>query len=475
MGSNRRKSEDHPATTLDHALLASGESAEERETRIRALFAFFDAENCGFLDCSAIESGLSALRMPSDSECCNYAQDLFGACDANKDGRVDYEEFKRYMDDKELELYRIFQAIDVEHSGCISPEELSHALVRAGIQIDDEELARFVERVDKDHNGVITFGEWRDFLLLYPHEATIENIYHYLERVCLIDIGEQTVIPAGISKHIHASSYLIAGGVAGAASRTTTAPLDRLKVVLQVQTTRAHVMPAIKDIWKEGGCLGFFRGNGLNVLKVAPESAIRFYTYEMLKAFIGNAKGEGAKADVGTMGRLLAGGMAGAVAQTAIYPLDLVKTRIQTYACEGGRLPSLGTLSKDIWVKEGPRAFYKGLIPSILGIVPYAGIDLAAYETLKDMSKKYILLDEGCGTVSGALGATCVYPLQVVRTRMQAQRAYMGMADVFRITFKHEGFRGFYKGLFPNLLKVVPSASITYLVYENMKKGLDLD
>lgn len=70
--------------------------------------------------------------MPSDSECCNYAQDLFGACDANKDGRVDYEEFKRYMDDKELELYRIFQAIDVEHSGCISPEELSHALVRAG-------------------------------------------------------------------------------------------------------------------------------------------------------------------------------------------------------------------------------------------------------------------------------------------------------------------------------------------------------
>jgi len=59
--------------------------------------------------------------------------------------------------------------------------------------------------------------------------------------------------------------------------------------------------------------------------------------------------------------------------------------------------------------------------------------------------------------------------------RMQAQRAYMGMADVFRRTFRHEGLRGFYKGLFPNLLKVVPSASITYLVYENMKKGLDLE
>lgn len=58
---------------------------------------------------------------------------------------------------------------------------------------------------------------------------------------------------------------------------------------------------------------------------------------------------------------------------------------------------------------------------------------------------------------------------------MQADSAYQGMADVFRKTVQREGFRGFYKGLFPNLLKVVPAASITYLVYESMKKSLDLD
>ncbi|XP_057720693.1 calcium-dependent mitochondrial ATP-magnesium/phosphate carrier protein 3-like isoform X1 [Arachis stenosperma] len=475
-----KRSSSNPPVTMDHVLLASQETKEARESRIREMFGFFDKENCGYLEYAHIEAGLSALQIPSEYK---YARDLLNACDKNKDGRVDYDEFKKYMDEKELELYRIFQAIDVEHNGSILPEELWEALVRAGIQIDDKELGRFVERVDKDNNGVITFEEWRDFLLLYPHEATMENIYHYLERICMVDIGEQTVIPAGISKHIHASRYLIAGGVAGAASRTATAPLDRLKVVLQVQTTRARIMPAVKDIWKEGGFLGFFRGNGLNVLKVAPESAIRFYTYEMLKTAIVNARGEEVKSDVGTMGRLLAGGIAGAVAQTAIYPMDLVKTRLQTHACEGGRIPSLGTLSRDIWVQEGPRAFYRGLVPSLLGIIPYAGIDLAAYETLKDMSKKYILhegepgplVQLGCGTISGALGASCVYPLQVIRTRMQAQSTYSGMGDVFRKTMKHEGFRGFYKGIFPNLLKVVPSASITYLVYESMKKGLDLE
>lgn len=260
----------------------------------------------------------------------------------------------------------------------------------AGIELNDDELASFVEHVDKDSNGVITFKEWRDFLLLYPHEATIENIYHYWERVCLVDIGEHAVIPEGISKHANATKYLMAGGVAGAASRTATAPLDLLKVIFQVQTKNVTIGHAVQSIWKERGLLGFFRGNGLNVIKVGPESAIKFYTYEMLKSVIGDANGS-----VGILGRLTAGGLAGAVAQTSIYPMDLVKTRLQTYSSDRGGVPKLGKLARDIWVQEGPRAFYKGLIPSLLGIIPYAGIDLAAYETLKDMSRKYILHDDG--------------------------------------------------------------------------------
>ncbi|XP_074275138.1 calcium-dependent mitochondrial ATP-magnesium/phosphate carrier protein 2-like isoform X2 [Silene latifolia] len=367
-------------------------------------------------------------------------------------------------------MYCVFTVHHISHS----------SLSYVGIEIDDEELARFVERVDKDNNGVITFEEWRDFLLLYPHEVTIANIYQYWERVCLVDIGEQTIIPEGISKHVHAGRYLIAGGIAGAASRTATAPLDRLKVVLQVQTKDARIMPEIKKIWKEGKIFAFFRGNGLNVIKVAPESAIRFYTYELLKGVISDAKGED-KADIGAAGRLVSGGLAGAVAQTVIYPMDLVKTRLQTHECIDGKVPRLGALTRDIWIKEGVRAFYKGLFPSLLGIIPYAGIDLAAYETLKDMAKNYMdsepgaLVQLGCGTVSGTVGATCVYPLQVVRTRMQANQSKATMSEVFLKTFQQERLRGFYKGLFPNLLKVIPSASITYMAYEAMKKRLDLE
>lgn len=115
--------------SMDHVLLALRETKEERDMRIRSLFNFFDTSNAGYLDYTLIETGLSALQIPAEYK---YAKDLLNVCDSNKDGRVDYQEFKRYMDDKELELYLIFQAIDVEHNGCITPEELLDALFRAG-------------------------------------------------------------------------------------------------------------------------------------------------------------------------------------------------------------------------------------------------------------------------------------------------------------------------------------------------------
>ncbi|PHT71085.1 hypothetical protein T459_26189 [Capsicum annuum] len=237
-------------------------------------------------------------------------------------------------------------------------------------------------------------------------------IYQYWERVCLVYIGEQAVIPEGISKHVHAAKYLIAGGVAGATSHTVTAPFDLLKVILQVWTARISIGSTIREIWKDGGVLRCFRGNGLNVMEVAPESAIKFYSYEMLKNIIACTKGK-EQGDIEVSGRLVAGGMAGGVAQTAIYPMDLVQTRLQTHVSEGGKVPSLEIISKEIWMKEGHRDFYKGLVPSLLGIIPYAGIDLAAYETLKDLSRIYILHDSepcslmqlGCGTISGVHGA----------------------------------------------------------------------
>lgn len=173
---------------------------------------------------------------------------------------------------------------------------------------------------------------------------------------------------------------------------------------------------------KEGGVGSLWRGNGINVLKIAPESAIKFAAYEKVKRLIrGNEKRQ-----MSIYERFVAGACAGGVSQTAIYPLEVLKTRLALR--KTGQYSGILDAAKKIYVTEGIRSFYRGYIPNMLGIIPYAGIDLAVYETLK---KKYLSTQENkqpglllllaCGSASSTLGQVCSYPLALVRTRLQAQ------------------------------------------------------
>ena len=143
-----------------------------------------------------------------------------------------------------------------------------------------------------------------------------------------------------------------------------------------------------------------------------------------------------------------------------------------------GNLLILNT-AKKMWA-EGMRTFYRGLPMGLLGMFPYAAIDLSTFEYLKRRIKEYKARETGnreerqlgsvitatIGGFSGAFGASTVYPLNVLRTRLQSQgtvlhrRTYTGVVDVARQTIKGEGIRGLYKGLTPNLIKVVPAVSI---------------
>jgi solute carrier family 25 phosphate transporter 23/24/25/41 len=136
-----------------------------------------------------------------------------------------------------------------------------------------------------------------------------------------------------------------------------------------------------------------------------------------------------------------------------------------------------------MWQANGIRSYYRGVTLGVVGMFPYAAIDMGTYEWLKTQATIYNAKKLKCdvsdnqaepgslqmafvGAFSGALGASMVYPLNVLRTRLQSQgtvlhpRRYTGIMDVFRQTIKGEGTRGLYKGLAPNLLKVVPSVSI---------------
>jgi solute carrier family 25 phosphate transporter 23/24/25/41 len=169
-------------------------------------------------------------------------------------------------------------------------------------------------------------------------------------------------------------------------------------------------------------------------------------------------------------------------------------------------------VAQKTWKNGGLRSFYRGLPLAMVGIFPYSAIDLGTFEYLKRSYVKKHAKKAGCreedvrlpvwttlgiGAVSGSVGASAVYPINLLRTRLQAQgtshhpQTYTGMWDVTMKTYKAEGIRGMYRGLVPNMMKVIPAVSIvsspswwsecvvlttlqSYVVYEQLKSAMRL-
>lgn len=136
--------------------------------------------------------------------------------------------------------------------------------------------------------------------------------------------------------------------------------------------------------------------------------------------------------------------------------------------------------AQQIHREEGVRGFYRGLLPSLLG-VSHGALQFMTYEQLK----RYHVDRGGRGEkglravdylwLSGAskiLASSTTYPCQVVRARLQmyeAGQTYTGVRDAVAQIWKQEGLAGFYKGLGPNIVRVLPSTWVTFLVYEETK------
>uniref|UniRef100_A0A9J8AW97 Solute carrier family 25 member 25b n=1 Tax=Cyprinus carpio carpio TaxID=630221 RepID=A0A9J8AW97_CYPCA len=426
------------------------------------------------------------------------------AGDKDLDGQLDFEEFVHYLRDHEKKLRLVFKSLDKKNDGHIDSQEIMQSLRDLGVHISEEQAEKILKRIRRgqicaptimymDKNGTMTidWNEWRDYHLLHPADNIPEIILHW-KHSTIFDVGESLMVPDEFTAEEKKTGmwwrHLVAGGGAGAVSRTCTAPLDRLKVLMQVHASHTNTVGftgGFAQMIREGGVRSLWRGNGINVLKIAPETAIKFMAYEQIKRLIGSNQ-----ETLGILERLVAGSLAGAIAQSSIYPMELkqsfcvfkvIKTRLALGRT--GQYSGIMDCAKHILKKEGLKAFYKGYIPNMLGIIPYAGIDLAVYETLKNAWLQRFATDSAdpgvfvllaCGTMSSTCGQLASYPLALVRTRMQAQASQEGspqmtMTGLFRHIVRTEGAIGLYRGLAPNFMKVIPAVSISYVVYENLK------
>ncbi|KFK35115.1 hypothetical protein AALP_AA5G238100 [Arabis alpina] len=294
--------------------------------------------------------------------------------------------------------------------------------------------------------------------------------------------------------HIESASQLLAGGIAGAFSKTCTAPLSRLTILFQVQGMHSNaaalrkpsILKEASRILNEEGFRAFWKGNLVTIAHRLPYSSVNFYTYEHYKKFIYMVTGmENHRPSISS--NLFvhfvagAGGLAGITAASATYPLDLVRTRLaaQTNVIYyTGISHTLRTITAD----EGILGLYKGLGTTLLGVGPSIAISFSAYESLRSYWRSNrphdspIMTSLACGSLSGIASSTATFPLDLVRRRKQLEgvggRAVVyktGLLGTLKRIVKTEGVRGLYRGILPEYYKVVPGVGICFMTYETLK------
>ena len=178
---------------------------------------------------------------------------------------------------------------------------------------------------------------------------------------------------------------------------------------------------------------------------------------------------------------LFSGGVAGTVASTITNPLEVIKTQLQSSNAKLGTNPM--ALAKKILQKDGPAGFFRGLPPTLVGIIPSRSAYFYMYQRCKTALAPYA--PEGSipnalvsGLLAGIAGNTITNPIWMVRTRMQiladqsaGQRVYAGYGDAIATIFREEGAKGFYKGIFASYWGCTEGA-LQFILYEQFKTRL---
>ncbi|PLB51219.1 putative mitochondrial carrier protein [Aspergillus steynii IBT 23096] len=341
----------------------------------------------------------------------------------------------------------------------------------------------------------------------------------------------------------------LAGGLAGCAAKTVVAPLDRVKILFQASNPQfakytgswTGLVAAIRDIKRYEGGRGLYKGHSATLLRIFPYAAIKFLAYEQIRAVIIPSR------DKETPGRrLLSGSLAGITSVFFTYPLELIRVRLAfetkkssssslrdvfrqiyrervsppsassgvpsssaTGSVAAATVENVSSTVNKVVPSSGVANFYRGFVPTLMGMLPYAGISFLVHDTVGDWLRYpsvslYTTIPDHeltpaqlqstkasrrpqltaaaelfSGAVAGLVSQTASYPFEVIRRRMQVGGVVgdghrLGILETARTIRLERGFRGFYIGLTIGYIKVMPMAATGFFVYERLKWSLGI-
>jgi solute carrier family 25 (adenine nucleotide translocator) protein 4/5/6/31 len=283
-----------------------------------------------------------------------------------------------------------------------------------------------------------------------------------------------------------------AGGISGAISKTITAPIERVKLIIQTQDANPKIVSGevprytgilncFVRVRSEQGIGAFWRGNFTNCIRYFPTQAFNLAFKDSIKSmFPKYSPKEQFWPFFGV--NLASGGLAGAGSLCIVYPLDYARTRLASDVGSGKKTFSgLG----DCLVKtaKGPKGFfslYNGFGISVAGIIPYRGVQFGLNDTLnglnpyrKEVTFIGMVSKWMCAQFSVIMSGFVTYPFDTVRRRLQMEsekkveeRMYKGALHCAQKIIADEGFNAMFKGAGANILRGTGAALVLVLYGE---------
>ncbi|KAI8865828.1 putative mitochondrial folate carrier protein Flx1 [Ramicandelaber brevisporus] len=289
----------------------------------------------------------------------------------------------------------------------------------------------------------------------------------------------------------------LAGIGAGFVSTFTLHPLDFIKTRLQVDdTARGKQKPLIgrsitvvRSAWiNEGGLRSLYRGLTPNLAGNVTSWGLYLFWYNGIKQRMAEYNLDNSNSDqLSSVQFLSAAALGGALTQLCANPLWVVKTRMCTTSSgQQGSYRGLWDGLSTIARTEGIRGLYRGLVPGLMGCT-HGAFQFMAYEEMRrwrsnQLKRRYSSSSSSSSdaklsafditimsSTSKVFAALVTYPVQVIRARLQNPKTavkYSGFFDAVRKMAMSEGPLGFYKGLGPNIARMLPGSIITFNVME---------
>lgn len=288
---------------------------------------------------------------------------------------------------------------------------------------------------------------------------------------------------------------LLYGGIASCIAETCTMPVDVVKTRLQMDGAGGQKLykgpfNCAASLVRSEGPSALFKGLPPALLRQSTYGSLRYGLYGPIRNSLGVDPGT-PKTEIPLFKKVLAGGLAGALASAVANPTDLVKVRLQTdgqlKGNDGKFLPKKYTGMTNAFLsivrEEGVLGLWKGVGPTVGRATVLAAAELSTYDEVKGRLLQTPYFEEGLfctvttAALSGLLSTIASSPFDVVKSRVMGQplnpdgtgRLYRGMVHCFVQSTKTEGLLSLYNGFWPNFGRVVPRVIIVFIVMEKLK------